>query len=550
MEGLGFSLEADLSLGTLVEIKPRTTRELWEYIYTFCRNNYGEPLRLGHTAICPGHCAPIEFIADGFFERTLRQLLKANRGAGKTQAFGLLSWLELWFKGILPGLRGGGNHFPLDILNIGAVEGQALKCFDYTDKLSRQDEYSGYMGRRANLKTLIKGPEGSSLAITVATMNGVNSPHVPVLHIDELDLWSMTILKQALSIPQSFGPHRTRVRMTSTQKFAIGPMQTFLESAHSKGYKYYEYCIWESIETCPPERSCRDCPIFEWPDDQGGVLCGGKARHSTGHIRIDDFIQKVREMDRKTIEEEWLCLRPSREGLVFGREFNENYHVLKTEIPYSPELPLVITIDQGWTNPFAVLYIQDDVRNEQTRIIGEQYETGVMAEDMGERAAWDLWTLGVPFSNPVDVIYDNESPGEARAFARGLQRAIRDLRSVNTAKSGSSRPGATQDGGYKARLKAPFSDVVEGLRFCRTALKLIPGRAPFTVVGAGVRKFAWEFTQYHYPTNEGAGKSTKDRPTGERPVDKDNHAIDAWRRFLLWKNKRAKVATGGDIRNR
>jgi len=503
-------------------------------------------LRLGHTAICPGHCAPIEFVADGFFEKTHRQVLKANRTAGKTNAFGLLAWLEMLFKGILPYLRGGENY-PLDILDIGAVESQAAKCFDYTDKLSRQEEFAGYMGDRANFKSVIRGPGGSSLTITVATMNGVNSPHVPVLHIDELDLWNWNILQQALSIPQSFGPHTARVRMGSTQKFALGPMQTFIESAHSRGYKLYQYCIWETLETCPPERSCKDCPIFAWPDEQGGVLCGGKARHSTGHVRIDDFIKKVFDLDRKTIEEEWLCLRPSREGLVFGREFNEGYHVLGTPIGYRSDIPLVITIDQGWTHPFAALFIQDDERNGQDRIIGELHESNVLAEDMGERAAWKLWTWGVSFDVPIDVLYDNESPGEARAFARGMQRAIQDLRPANAPGDADIlRPGRLHsDGVYKARLKGPVSEVVDGLRLCRTALKLVPGRTPATIVGRDVVKFPWEFTQYRYPTSSKDG-----RPSGERPVDKDNDAIDAWRRYLIWKNKRSKPSAGDDPRKR
>ncbi len=478
---------------------------------------------MAHTSVCRGHVAPFSFVSDAFFKRSRRQLVKAPRTGGKTFSFALLAFLETWFEGFL-----GESGVPLEYLDIGAIEKQATACFDFSSSIYKQEEFRNQIDLSGVLKQSIVLPDKSKIQTVVATLKGVNSPHVPRMNIDELDLWDPYILQQALSIPQTKGPHRAAIRMGSTQKFALGPMQTFLEEAVQRGYKTYEWCVFEVLEKCGPERDCKSCPIYNFPDDKGGLLCGGRAKNSTGFYLIDDFIDKVHEFDRKTLEEEWLCLRPSREGVVFGDEYRESVHRVPRVIRYDPKYPLRITIDQGFTNPYAVLFVQEDSRFEQTRIIGEIYETNKTGDTIGKEAARLLHSWKVSDDNSIDVVFDAEDPASARLFVRGLADGAVDLKPRRI---------------YKGTLRRVRSDIMAGISLCRQALKLHKGRPAKTVISSGLRWFPWEMTQYRYPTKKGAA-----RPTSEKPVDQDNHAIDAWRRYLLWKRKKRGATLGSDPR--
>jgi hypothetical protein len=114
-----------------------------------------------------------------------------------------------------------------------------------------------------------------------------------------------------------------------------------------------KWCLWETIEPCPPERSCSRCPLA--PD------CDGRARGADGYFPIGDAIAQHARASRAAWEAEMLCIRPSAEGLVFA-EFDPRRHV--APVAYNPALPLYRAIDFGYANPFVCLWVQvdDDVR--------------------------------------------------------------------------------------------------------------------------------------------------------------------------------------------
>lgn len=478
-----------------------------------------------YRSICRGHTAPFQFIVDAFFELVDKALVQAPRSGGKTQSFGLIAFLEQLFKGLLPFLKSGRRQ-PIEILNIGAVEEQALKCFDYTDSLWRQDEFNGYMSPTGALKQSIVLPDGSKLRVTVATLSGVNSPHVPRVHIDEVDLWKWYILQQAFSISQSSGLHKSITRLASTQKYSLGNIQKLKDEAGRRGFKFYKWCIYEVLERCPEERICKECSIYEWPYGEAGYLCGGRAKLSTGYYRIDDFIQKVDELDRETLETEWLCLRPSRSGLVLGADYVEELHRVNFRIGYTAELPIELSLDQGWSNPFGVLFIQDDKEHDQTRIIAELYETHSLPEDIAKLTADKLWSWRVSTDRKLDIVYDMEDPSAATAFVKHL-----------TTSDGKHR--------YYARLKKPRgkADVMDWLKLCRRRLKIRKGKPPRIVMSSVLKWLPWELTQYHYPESR-----LSDRAEAEKPVDKDNHLISAWYRWEAWKRGKPLLKTGKDVR--
>ena len=502
---------AQWNLLAATDVRPETPRELHQYVRTYCRNENGEKLIIPARRMCEGHQAPFEFVSDAFFGVHQNQFVIAPRTGGKTIDFGLIAWL---------GMKHLGRDYPLQILDIGAIQAQADKCFEYTSSIWRQPEFFHECGRNAILKQSIRLPNGTSLSTGVATITGVNSPHVPWLHLDEWELWDWAIGQQAFSIPKSAGPHRASIRIASTQKYAMGNVQRFKEECTQRGFKSYKWCVWETLEQCK-DRVCSQCKIFNWPDLEGGELCGGRAKEARGYFTIDDFIAMVQKLDRNTLEEEWLCLRPSRQGLVFGRDYNEDLHRTSFEIPYNPSLPLSIAIDQGYTNPFAVLIVQEDTAREQLLIIGELYQTETIPEHMGRDTADYLERLGVEDGKQIAVIADPEDPAAAKTFVKHLT--------------------STKGRRYHGSLKRPSGkqDFEEHLRLCRRRLKLTPGRPARIVMSARVRHLPYELTQYRYPE-----KRREDKPITEKPVDKDNHAISAWYRFEGWIMAPAKATSG------
>jgi hypothetical protein len=480
------------------EVKPETPAELHQYIRTYYRTPTGEKVIIPTRQMCQGHNAPFEFVSDAFFGIHHNQIAKANRNGGKTLDFGVINHL---------GSNLLGNEYPLKVLSIGAVQEQAEKCFKYSASIWNQEEFRHRVARGGMLKESIVLANGSEIETGVATVKRVNGPHVPWFNLDEFELWDWDTAQQSFSIPESQGPHRASIRIASTQKYAYGNMQRFMEEAEQRGFKVYKWCIWETIEQCR-DRACSTCPIFEWPDKEGGELCGGRAKDARGFYRVDDFVGKVKSLDRRTLEEEWLCLRPSREGIVFGREYREDIHRLGYELPYQPQLPLYLSIDQGFTNPFAVLICQHIENIDELLVLDEVYRTETIPEEMAKITADHLEALGVPEDTKIPLIFDAEDPAAARTFVKHL-----------TSSKGRRYYAMLRRAGVKP-------DLEERHRLCRRRLKLEVGKAQFLGLSNRVSWLPYELTQYRYPQRKG-----EDRPVTEKPIDKDNHAISAWYRL-------------------
>ncbi len=87
---------------------------------------------------------------------------------------------------------------------------------------------------------------------------------------------------------------------------------------------------WETVERCTrrcfndPEHG--SCPIY--------TFCKGKAHHCDGFIPTEDFVDKVRLIDRERFEVEWLNQRPARDRLVYST-FDNARHVMTPERLFS-----------------------------------------------------------------------------------------------------------------------------------------------------------------------------------------------------------------------
>lgn len=294
---------------------PKNDDELWEFIALF----YG--FRIPRKIVTPGHRAPFEFVADLYFERVKNALGFANRTGGKTLSVAILNHLDMIFK------RG------CEVASVGSVLYQAEKCYRYfTDfcELPRFKEfckeYERVTGNRFMVKQIQSWTEfgnGSTQEILTATEKGLRSPHPNKARIDEIDLLSWQLLQTGLSMAQSSGSIRGQNVFTSTRQYQQGSMQRLLDEAPEKGIEVYEWNCWEVLEKC--QRRCLQDPVHG--DCKIYTFCKGKAHHCDGFYKIDDFIDKVRILDRDSFETEWLNLRPARHKLVYHM-FEPSKHVM------------------------------------------------------------------------------------------------------------------------------------------------------------------------------------------------------------------------------
>lgn len=294
---------------------PKDDDELHEFIHIAYK------LKIPRKVVTKGHSSPFDFVADLFFERVKNALAFANRNGGKTQDVAVLNHLDMLFK---PGC---------EVASAGAVLDQADKCYRYflgfmelpwfTEFCERYEKTTGRKFKEKTIRSYTQFGNGSVLEIITATEKGLRSPHPHKARVDEIDIMPWSLLQTGLSMARSTGAIRGQNVFTSTRQHGHGSMQRLLDEASDKGIEVYQWNIWEAVEECT--RRCVDdpkfgtCPIL--------TFCQGKAHHCDGFYKIDDFIDKVRILDRETFETEWLNLRPSREKLVYHR-FDPIRHVM------------------------------------------------------------------------------------------------------------------------------------------------------------------------------------------------------------------------------
>lgn len=301
---------------------PSTDDELWEFVA------YAFRVKVPRKAIEPHHKSPFSFIADLFFERVKNALGFANRNGGKTLNVAVLNMLDMLFK---PGC---------EVASAGAVLDQASKCYRYFCSFQKYAWFTrfceNYKAKTKKdfiskcIQSWTKFATDSVMEILTGTEKGLRSPHPHKARLDEIDLMTWDLIQTGFSMARSSEVNGVTIRgqnvFTSTRQYQHGVMQRLLDEADAKGIAVYEWNVWEILEKC--NRRCINdpeygsCPIYKF--------CKGKAHHCEGYYSIDDFIDKVRAIDRETLDVEWLNLRPSRHKLVYHR-FDNTKHILNPD---------------------------------------------------------------------------------------------------------------------------------------------------------------------------------------------------------------------------
>ena len=435
-------------------------------------------LRVPTIAVCKGHDAPMDFLSHAFKRDWYGSpsLVWACRGGSKTMLAAALTVLESAFT---PGLQ---------TRILGGSLAQSSYMYDYVrDFLRRpgmEDQADTITRSRATLDN------GSVIEILPASERTVRGVHVPRLRIDEVDELGDSLFQAALFLPQSSAVARARVDILSTLHRPYGIMGELVDDCEARGLRLFRWCLWEIVERCHG-RSCSTCPL--------DADCGGKAKLSDGYFRIDDAIARKRMVSDEAWQSEMLCLRPSREGLVY-RAWDESVHVARGRMAYDPELPLYRAFDWGVNGPTVCLWIQVD-GDGRARVIDELYQSGMAVSDMAQGVR--AWEDSHGYRN-VERSYCDPSGLSYRMEFR---------------KAGISCDGRREDGG---RINVRF----EGFESVRRALKCDEWGKPKLIVGPNCLNVRREFRTYRYPElRPGFNPS-------EEPAKVNDHAMDALRYFF------------------
>ena len=350
----------------LKEQGPKTDDELHEWI------KYELGVDIPRVAVCEGHSAPFNMLADLYFERVDAVLGVASRGGSKTFLIAILHWINSKFKS------------GIESCTFGAIEAQSfrayshLKTWVYDNDGNKKDEVISSLMR----ETIFRN--GSKVEILGSTAEAVNGPHPQIAHADEIELmrddtWaesrSMTISKKIrdgrIVKPQDIS--------TSTRKGPTGRVQQLIDEidqAIADGYKpprkLYIWCAKEcasQVKNCQianpdlPEKLKCPCDKIrkgEWEDGSPRLLrdvCNGDFYKSRGWQPFSELVKQFMENDKNTYEVQQLCSKPEM-TYHYVPTWKDEKHCIRNYVPDPANGLIYMSADFGGTNPFAVHWYQ------------------------------------------------------------------------------------------------------------------------------------------------------------------------------------------------
>ena len=455
-------------------------------------------------AICPHHNSPLDYLEASFL-REEDLLVWANRGGGKTMLAAAATLLDALYRA------------PIKICVLGGSFDQSDRLGEYIREfVNRRPELLDGSIRRDRVK--IRG--GSEIRMLAQSQRAVRGQHVQKIRCDEVDLFDSEVWEAVQFAPRSTDHTRGSIEVLSTLHRQGGLMHRLVQAARENiesrngdceskdsrsaetqddddpnfktpnrppGYQLVNWCLWEVIEKCPPQRRCKGCLLAE--------DCRSAARRGEGFFHIDDAIAIKARSSRAAWESEMLCRGPQRQWLVF-EEFDPNIHIRKVE--YCPDWPLFRAIDFGYSNPLVCLWIQltpaggVHVLKEyiRTRLPVSRHAAEILKRDYG----------------PVQVTYVDPAGNHRESTSGAACRELLAAACISCVWKGSS-----------------ISDVRE---LIRAALAPAAGN-PTLYIHPRCRGLIDSFNNYHYPPPESS--ADPDRPVKDGP----DHAIDALRYFFI-----------------
>ncbi len=383
---------------------PQTDDELHAWILENCG------VDIPRVAVCEGHCAPFDFVADAFYGRTQAAVVLAGREGLKTLGVACL-WCAM--AKFIPGV---------EMLTAGAIEAQSKRLYAHVKNLLRTDP------RDIDLKDhpdLLEAPmqshtrwkNGSELEIVGGSIKALNGPHPNKFHFDEVDLADPPqAFEESRNISSTKGHITKQDFITSTRKSKHGPMQKLLdEIAEAKRlgtippFDLFSWCFVETnanVPTCqianpdlPDGERCNCDRVVKGTWDDGSPrrfsdVCKGRLAKSQGFTPLSDIQGVFMQSSRGTFEAQRECIKPDVEGLVFHM-FTPGSHGIRQYVPDMANGPLFQHVDWGGAECY----------DSETEVLTRQGWVPfpeVTEED--EFASLDLETEKVEFQKPRSII--------------------------------------------------------------------------------------------------------------------------------------------------
>jgi hypothetical protein len=325
-------------------------------------------INIPRVAVCPGHDAPFDFIADLFFKRVDSALVMANRGGGKSYYSALWSFLNAYWE---PGV---------ECLHVGAIEIQAKRVYSHVKQFHTKAA-ADKIAETTISQTLLTN--GSKVEIVTGSKSSVNGPHSQRVHRDEVELMDKEVYQESLQIERAKKIDgkmiNSQTLLTSTRKTPDGLMQELLDEcaeAEQEGrkppFKVYIFCIKECIEPQPkcrvafpelPEEEkciCNEIQKGEWQEGEKRTfdqICNGALSKSDGFIPLDDAHKTFIKSSKAMWEAQQECKRPYVEDVSLP-EFSKERHGIHGFVLDPANGPIYQGLDWGGTSPFAAIWMQ------------------------------------------------------------------------------------------------------------------------------------------------------------------------------------------------
>lgn len=335
-------------------LTPRVSEdELHSWISYFIRIN------VPRVAVCPNHNAPFEYIRHAYFEPAKDCVVIAPRGGGKTKLAAVATMLDLLHKP------------PCAVRILGGSLEQSLRMWEHI--LPDMEVWArAQLKKRIGAGRRIELTSGSTAAVLTQSQRAVRGLRVQKLRCDEVEMFKPEIWEAAQLVTKSRGSKSDKmgsdpflsvsgaIDALSTSHRPDGLMSRLLDSAKITGTKVIRWCILDVLERCPPSRACDDCPLWD--------ECQGIAKTKcNGFFSIDDAIAIKKRTSRETWDAEMLCIRPTVQKCVFP-SFNREVHERDLPVPNASEAQRSLSIDFGFANPLACLWIARTGDGDQARV--------------------------------------------------------------------------------------------------------------------------------------------------------------------------------------
>ncbi len=194
-------------------------------------------LRLAERAVCPGHTAPLQALADAYFARSPITVWHASRGfGGKSTLLALLAYLEMVLLGATTTILGGSGQQSQRVHETQA----GFWRYPAAPTSLLDGEPTRYETRLVN---------GGRATVLMASSRSVRGAHPSRLRLDEVDEIKLDILDASLGQTMIQNGIAAQTVMSSTHQYADGTFTDVLRRAAERGWPVSRWCWRENLTT-------------------------------------------------------------------------------------------------------------------------------------------------------------------------------------------------------------------------------------------------------------------------------------------------------------